>query len=138
MKLFGSIFLLNLILALVPYSSLEAQGTKVVTMQARVVIAPGATVNEVQPFTIDLKERSSSTGQISFNTSKFAQTKLVVKKSVVLNNEYGDSIIMKFEEKYRKIGYEQYVEIDSSFSQLPGTMNRGNFKGELPITIFYN
>lgn len=138
MKLFGSIFLLNLILALVSDSYLEAQGTKVVKMQARVVIAPGATVNEVQPFTIDLKERSSSTGQISFNTSKFAQTKLVVKKSVVLNNEYGDSIIMKFDEKYRKIGYEQYVEIDSSFSQLSGTMNRGNFKGELPITIFYN
>lgn len=125
-------------LVLVPDSCSQAQGTKVVTMRARVVIAPGATVQERANFEIDIIKRNSVKGQVSFNTSRYAQTSLEVTKSVALDNEHGDSFIMKVEKSLRTEGYEQYIDLTPEFLEIPEDDKRGNYTGVLPITIFYN
>lgn len=138
MKLFSSAFIFIAILSIIPCLYLKAQGSVVATMKVSVTVVSGSTVTEKKPFSINIKEHGSGVGQLSFKASKYAEIELEVAKSVVLRNEYGDTVLMNLEDKFSREGYERFVDIDSSFSDGLKTLNRGHFTGALTVTITYS
>ncbi len=124
------------IILLAVSSGVFAQKSATAVMNVSVTVISGSTISEVNQMEINFDENEVNTGGFEITTPKNMDTLIDSDNSIVLTNQFGESITIDAQNSIFENDSQQSVNIGAKLDESVAGL-RGQYQGNLTTTIAY-
>jgi hypothetical protein len=124
------------IILLLVSTNILAQKSATAVMNVSVSVISGVTLSEVSTVDINFDDNTISEGGFEITTPKSMDAQIVNQESVVITNEFGESITIGSDSSSTIDNDVRFVTLGADIGQ-PTANLRGTYQGTLTTTISY-